>query len=146
MTDEQTAQIPPAGTAIPQADGGSPAAPGPAAPCAGAQSSTEKVEAAIAQILASKPAPVQAFLGPLLAGLNLPEEATQLDQLLLEGANFLLSLRSDGAEVQYTISTGAPAPTVATVPPSITQAVANVQQAVNELAHAVTVAAQAPGS
>jgi hypothetical protein len=101
MSTEDTTQIPPAGQAIPPQQQPPPGVPEQAAAAASqgstARSSSEKVQAAVESLLAAKGPVAQAFLTPLLGTLNLPEEASQLDQLLLEGATYLLTLRSDGA-------------------------------------------------
>lgn len=134
MIPDET-QVPPVGTALPPA-GDQPAQQG-APPPAEQVTSVVKVENAIQGILADKPAPIQAFLKPLIGSLNLPQEASTLDKLLLEGAGFLLTLRSDGAEAASVITGQPPALATVGIPAIVQDAINNVAAATAALVAAV---------
>ncbi len=121
MNASDPTQLPPAGTAIPdQVAAAVKAPPADTANLAGVGqgepvivTSQQKIHTAIEQLAAIKGPAVVAIVTPLLAQLNLPEDPAQLDQLLSEGAAFLLTLRSDGAAPLSVISgTAQPNPVV----------------------------------
>ena len=135
MSTVDPTQLPPAGTAI--AGAGAPAVDPPAAADPGPVSSVQKVAVAIEQLAAARGPAVQAFLTPILAQVNLPAEAGELDQLLEEGAKTLLTLRSDGTPplgVYPPAEAGATPPAVS----AIATAVAGVRSALAALEGLVT--------
>lgn len=75
-----------------------PAAEQPAPDAApAASSSTAKVKAVIEEFLEAKGPGFKVLALPLLAGLNLPEDSSRLDAILVDVAQMVLDLRSDGA-------------------------------------------------